>query len=436
MISIAWVSWSHLVNGKKSSPISEPAVAVALDWNKHVLVADRFTEGFRAPVSARAEAYIGLAAWEAALPGLPNGYRSLGERFPDLQLPKAEAADYHLPSILNACYSTIILKLFSMTPPTVEHQRVELEKRWLASFAGKIDPGTLRRSEDFGKKVALAVYEWSASDSLGHMANLHNFDRNYTQPVGDGFWQPCIDFPTPSLLPYWGETRTFMIQTEDWLASPLPAFSTEPNSVYYRQAMEVLTLNSPLSAENQWIAEFWSDDHPGLTFSPASRWICIANQVIEKEAPPAAKALETYLRLGFAMSDAMVSCWHSKYYYNLLRPETFIQTWIQPDWRPIAHTPPFPSYPSGHAIVSAAAAEVLTQLYGENYKMTDRSHEGRTELKGTPRSFRSFHEMAFEGAFSRIPLGAHFRIDCEEGTRQGLLIGKEVIKLTLTEPVR
>ncbi|MBK9584080.1 MAG: hypothetical protein IPO48_19975 [Saprospiraceae bacterium] len=29
--------------------------------------------------------------------------------------------------------------------------------------------------------------------------------------------------------------------------------------------------------------EFWSDDLMGLTFSPPSRWIAIANQVYENE---------------------------------------------------------------------------------------------------------------------------------------------------------
>lgn len=237
----------------------------------------------------------------------------------------------------------------------------------------------------------------------------------------------------PALLPHWGETRTFTINANDFMAAPLPPFSMEPHSLYYVQALEVYTMNSPLSPENKWIAEFWSDDFAGLTISTAGRWISIANQVVRKDSPSIERALETYLKLGLAMSDASVACWKSKYHYNLLRPETFIRQAINPDWRAIVHTPSFPAYPSGHAMLSASAAEVLTSLYGQHYELTDRTHEGRTEFKGTPRKFHSFYEMAFENASSRIPLGVHYRIDCDEGTRLGLAIGKVVAGLPVAK---
>jgi PAP2 superfamily len=278
------------------------------------------------------------------------------------------------------------------------------------------------------------VYDWSATDTIGHMANLYPYDPNFTPPAGNGFWEPCEDFPTPALLPQWGETRTFITPAQDHLAAPLPPFSMDSKSAFYVQALEVYTINSPLSSDNQWVAEFWSDDFPVLTFSSAGRWISICNQVIQQDRPTPEKALETYLRMGLALSDAVVACWYSKYHYNLLRPETFIRHTIQPGWRPIVHTPPFPAYPSGHAMLSAAAAEVLTSLYGKKYELTDRSHEGRTEFKGMPRHFHSFYEMAFENASSRIALGVHYRMDCEEGTRLGLGIGKIVAELPLTEP--
>ncbi len=147
----------------------------------------------------------------------------------------------------------------------------------------------------------------------------------------------------PAMLPHWGESRTFVINKEDHLAAPLPAFSMEPESPYYVQALEVYTMNSPLSPENQWIAEFWSDDFSGLTYSSAGRWVSISSQVLEQKQPSVEKALETFLRVGIALSDAAVACWNSKYYYNLLRPETFIRQTIQPDWRPVVHTPSFPA---------------------------------------------------------------------------------------------
>ena len=61
--------------------------------------------------------------------------------------------------------------------------------------------------------------------------------------------------------------------------------------------------------------------------------------------------------------------------------------------------------------------------------MTDRCHESRTEFEGVPRTFGDFYEMANENAWSRVPLGVHFRMDSEEGVRYGKTIGDKVNEL-------
>ena len=108
----------------------------------------------------------------------------------------------------------------------------------------------------------------------------------------------------------------------------------------------------------------------------------------------------------------------------------------QSDWNTLMcpadgnfYTPNFPAYPSGHATFSAASAEILTDLFGFDHPMTDRCHEGRVEFLSTPRSFGSFYEMAEENAYSRIPLGVHFRMDAEAGLDLGYRIGKKVNRL-------
>jgi hypothetical protein len=65
-------------------------------------------------------------------------------------------------------------------------------------------------------------------------------------------------------------------------------------------------------------------------------------------------------------------------------------------------------------------------VFGTNYALTDRCHENRVDFNGKPRSFNSFYEMAEENALSRIPLGVHWRMDCEEGLRLGYLCGRRV----------
>jgi PAP2 superfamily len=414
---------------------NHPAVQTMLDWYGFALRADRYTEGFKSPVAARAYAYTGIAAWEAARATTEmQNTQSLKQQFPDIAFPApTPGVAYHLPSVLTGCYNHMFELMFLGNPRNIEQERKALFKRMTETNAAQAAPKTIEESLLFGRATAAAVFAWAATDSIGHQGHLHNYDITYAPPPGDSVWEPCRDFPTPSLLPHWGQTRPFTIKTEDYTAAPPIPYSEVPGSMMHKQALELFVINSPLSDENMHIAEFWSDDHPSLTFSSSGRWISISNQVIGQEHTDPEKALKTYLLTGIAISDALTTCWFSKYKYQLLRPETYVRRTMQPNWRPIMHTPPSPSYPSGHAQCASAAAEVLAYVWGDAFAFTDRSHEGRTEFSSAPRTYSSFRAMAEESAYSRIALGVHFRIDCEEGTRLGQEVGKAVIQKIMNQ---
>ena len=422
----------YIVSCIREGAKPKDSVQISLDYNKFILEAEVNTEGYRGPVAARAYGYIGLAAYEAGLPGFNGDFISMTSMYPTIQLPaRPDKVHFNLPVALNACYYNILRNFFMTAPENTRQHQLAIYNRWEEHLAEKMDTTTYRLSAQFGRAVAQAVYDWSATDSIGDKANHHNYDRNYKGPAGDGLWTTSLDFPMPPLLPSWGSVRPFVINTENYIAKPLPPYSAAPNTFYYNQAMEILTLTKQITAENLWIANFWNDDRPGLTFTPAGHWLAIANQVIEKEKPSIEKTLETYLKVGFSLSDAMVSCWRAKYLYNMERPESFIKRNLAKDWRPISPSPSFPSYPSGHSIMGAAAATVLTDLYGDNYAMMDDSHKDLKDFQTDPRSFNSFEEMAKENALSRILLGVHWRVDCEEGLRLGELIGAEVSAIQL-----
>ena len=94
-----------------------------------------------------------------------------------------------------------------------------------------------------------------------------------------------------------------------------------------------------------------------------------------------------------AQADAFIGCWAAKFKYDLVRPITYIRRSIDPKWEPLLNTPPFPEYPSGHSMQSAAAAEVLTSAFGDNFAFEDTTRHG-DGLK--PRSFASFRAAADE----------------------------------------
>ncbi len=242
-------------------------------------------------------------------------------------------------------------------------------------------------------------------------------------------------------MPHWGDVRTFAANEDDQCPKPLP-YSTDESSEFYVQAKEtenkVNLITQGQNYEDKWIAQFWSDDCAALTFSPAGRWVAIADQGLKSTSADLAKTVVVHAKLGMALCDAGIRAWGEKYRYNVLRPVDYIRnamghdTWnsiMCPDGAGQFFTPSFPTYPSGHGTFGGAAAEVLTSEFGPSFAMIDRCHENRNEFIGTPRSFGSFYDMAAENAYSRIPIGVHFRMDADAALDLGYRIGRKVDNL-------
>jgi membrane-associated phospholipid phosphatase len=418
--------------------VSDYSYELALRWNELLLDLERFTPGYRPPVSARTTGYVGLAAYEAVVHGMSRN-NSLGNYFAGLNVPALDHGQpYHWPTSLVAAYAKS-LELFFPTAPAEHLFRVfQLQNEYLQQYKQQLPHDVFTRSTNYGREVAEAVYAWSATDAAGHEAYRRNHNPNYQPPQGNGRWQPTYPDYTPALLPGWGAVRTFAATSADIVPTPLP-YSEQPSSAIYQEALVVQQMVQRIKQgeleEEHWIAEFWSDDCPILTFTPAGRWIAVANQVVALQNVRLDLAVETYARLGMALCDAGIRCWHEKYRFNWERPIDYIRrvmgdnnwnTVMCPDGSGNYFTPPFPAYPSGHATFGAAAAKVLAELYGQSYNMTDRCHEGRTEFRGTPRNFNSFYAMAEENAYSRIPLGVHFQMDADTGLDLGYGIGQKV----------
>jgi hypothetical protein len=419
--------------------VSEFSGEVPLAWNKLFLDLERFTPGYRPPISARTSGYVGLAAYESVQAGMREKYNSFGNYFPGLELPVLdEELGYHWPTVLTATYERMFELMFPTAPSEHLFRVIQLRNEFYLRFKQEIEPDVFGRSVRYGMEVADAVFDWSATDELGHEAYNRNIDLAYTPPTGLGLWRPTFPDFTPGLVPYWGQVRTFAAGADDLVDPPHP-YSENPNSAIYQEAVEVhtATLNAKVDVESEerWIADFWSDDCPILTSTPAGRWIGILNQVIEAENKPLDKTLEAYARVGMALADAGIRCWHEKYRFNYERPIDYIRrvmgeenwnTVMCPDGSGQFFTPNFPAYPSGHATFGAAAATVMEDLFGGDYAMVDNFHADRTEFNGTPRSFGNFREMARENAESRIPLGVHFRMDSDAGLDLGFGIGEKV----------
>jgi membrane-associated phospholipid phosphatase len=135
--------------------------------------------------------------------------------------------------------------------------------------------------------------------------------------------------------------------------------------------------------------------------------------------------------LSMALSDAAVIAWYNKYKFNVERPITYIQRVIDPKftipW--LGFTPPFPAYPSGHSTFAFSGVGIIEAFVGSSYPFTDFCHQNRTDFLGTPRSFNSLRDLAIENAFSRLPLGVHYRMDFDSGNFCGILCARKVLQL-------
>lgn len=427
--------------------VSDNPAEIQIAWNEVFLQVERYANGYRPGPAPRALAHMGLAAYEACISGMPD-YNSLESRYTGLNLPDPDPAiTYHWPTVVHGVYSDMMPRFFPNPNPDAKVQWDALVTNYNAKFLAEAGLERYNASLAYGKAVGEAMWNFAVTDPYGHDAykdpfgnfttNEHyNWQDHYDGP---GDWVATTPGPGAGMGPFFGKARTFAITAEEKVSLPPSVYfmdySENPHSEYYSQALQTYTKNAAQDYATEWIGEFWSDDLVNLTFSPGPRWTAIANQALANEGSNLETSLETHAKVGMALNDAAVGCWNSKYLYNVERPVTYILKVIDPNYKPNLYnpltgdegiSPSFPAYPSGHSTMGGAGAEAIASVFGYAYSMTDRCHQGRTQFEGTPRTFGSLYEMALENAWSRVLLGVHWRMDCDEGVRFGTAIGRKV----------
>jgi PAP2 superfamily len=401
---------------------------IVLDWYKLVLELVRHTATYTPPVASRAFGYLGVIACEAFAAGKP-GMVSLAGQLNGFNAPPARPAGIDDAVVLHFALAAGVMHLFGNTGPTGKRVLATATERWRERATVGLDMDTAAASAAHGEAIARHVLAWAATDGGEIVVNM-GFPLVYTLGTAPGAWVPTsiVSQQQVPLLPDWGKNRPFAMKTGN--ACPLPPppdYSEEPGSAFHAEALEVHRVTSALSDEQKRIARFWSDD-PMLSPTPPGHWIAIVLQIAERDAMPADRLVEVLARLGVALADAFIGCWHTKYEFNLLRPVTYIRKVIDPKWAPLLITPPFPEYPSGHSTQSGAAEAVLTAFFGERFAFEDSTHQ--KDGLGV-RQFSSFAQAAEEAGISRLYGGIHFRSAIALGLEQGRCIGAHAVALTL-----
>jgi PAP2 superfamily len=417
-------------------PTEAYSAEVATEWFGLALQLTQQTPGMSPPVASRALAYLGLTLYESVVAGMP-GHRSLAGQLIELQsLPWAQPDEaLHWPTVAHSAMAGMTRMMFPHASAENKARIDLLERSLPIKLARDFDPQLVgvdmrNRSETFGKLMAMAIMTWARTDG-GHEAwgPLRRHQSNYVPPSGAGQWSPTPPAFAPALLPWWADVRPFVLPSATACpAPPPPAYSEQTGSAFHRETEEVYRISQAATQEQRQVSLYWADD-PLKTPTPAGHWTFIATDQLKVSKASLARAARVYARLHLAMADAFIATWKTKYTVNLLRPVTAVQLMIDSQWVPsLMNTPPFPEYPSGHSVLSSAAAGVLEHEFGARTRFTDNTHNDRG---WGPRSFASFRAAADEAAVSRLYAGIHFRSGIEAGKTQGRCVAERVIGLAM-----
>lgn len=382
-------------------------------------------------VASRNYLYAAIAGYEVIAGGYPDKYTSLGGQLRGLKaLPKPPAdakIDYELASLLAYC------KLGeAVTFPEGSMRDYVDSLKKLATDHG-MSNDMLKASIAYADTVGSSIMAWSKKDNY---AQTRGATEYMVIPDSPGRWVPTPPAYTPAMEPHWREIRFIVVDSvSEFMPHPPYTFNvTDKNSPYYQEVKKIQNKGDSLTDEETWIADFWDDNPFKLNvsghlmfgtkkFSPAGHWMGIVGIAAQKSGADFGTTVAAYARTAIALFDAFIECWNIKYTYNTLRPETAIDRYFDPNWRPHLQTPPFPEYTCGHCTISASAAEALTSAFGDNFSYTDTTE---LEFGIRSRSFKSFRDAASETERSRFYGGIHYEYSTIVSHKMGSQIGSLV----------
>ena len=392
---------------------------------------------FSPPVASRIYVYSSIAAYETMVSGNPD-FISLAGQLTALDKIPLPNKDHQIcfPVAAVHAYVTVGTRLI-FSEDKMDDFISEMHKTY--KEAG-VPQGVLNQSKKYGEEVANHIIAWADKDNYKQTRTFpkYSIDEDPTR------WQPTPPAYMDAVEPSWNKIRPFIMGRADQFAPPPPTpFSSDENSQFYKEAMEVYNLgNDSISVEEKKdIASFW-DCNPFVShfsghvmfatkkISPGGHWIGITKLAALKAKLDFMKTAEAYAWVSIGLADAFISCWDEKYRSELIRPETYINKYIDDKWMPTLQTPPFPEYTSGHSVASATTAEILTHLFGEDFEFEDTVEK---EFGLPTRNFQSFKQAASEAAMSRLWGGIHYMPAIVNGSRQGSNLGSFIVKTLKTQ---
>lgn len=382
-------------------------------------------------VGSRNYLYANVAAYEIIAAAHPETYLSLAGRLKGLPaMPKPDTTlktDYDFAALLAFCKLGEAVTF----PAGSMKEYVDSLKQLVTDHGMPAD--VLANSVSYADTVSSVIMAWSKKDNYAQSRSFPKYNVIDTP----GRWVPTPPAYTSAMEPHWNQIRPMVMDSATQLMPPPPyTFNiTDKNSDYYKEVIYIKNAVDSLTPEQKHIADFWDDNPFKLNvsghvmfgtkkFSPPGHWMSIVGIAAKTAHADYATTVRAYTITSIALFDAFIQCWDEKFRHNTVRPETVINKYLDPNWRPYLQTPPFPEYTCGHSTCSSAAAEALTSVFGDNFAYTDSTE---LEFGIANRSYKSFRDAANENNWARFYGGIHFHHSCIVSTEYGRKVGELVV---------
>jgi membrane-associated phospholipid phosphatase len=354
------------------------------------------------PMAARQYGLVSVAMYDAVIATWhwkyvydrdPPAVSGLFPAGPDPSYPSEHAA-------MAGAASRVLAYLFPGRPQAsydeLAQQAADSRVAAGANFRSDVQAGL-----DLGRAVADQVIVHARGDGAERRGE-------FNQPRGRGYWAPPPGAPPERrqpAAPLAGTWHPWAIDANQLVPAPPPSYGSPEFRAETREVVETVR---NLTEEQKRVADRWAA--PVGSSTPPGLWNTIAIDTLRGTSRLSTpQVARLFAALNVAECDAGIAAWATKYRYWSARPVNAARDLgLDPNFKSYLPTPVFPSYVSGHATFSSAAAEVLSYFL--------------------PEKAETFRAQAQEAAMSRLYGGIHFRSDNEVGLEVGRRVGAAVVE--------
>jgi hypothetical protein len=310
-----------------------------------------------------------------------------------------------------------------------------------------------------GQKIAAKILARHANDGSERPEPVLGVDF-FTSNAPGKWRQDPISLVPKAIGAFWGDVKPFVIRSgKQFRVPPPPPLNSVEYSAAFNEVKAIggdgVVTPSTRTADQTDIGIFWAYDGTPSLCAPPRMYNQIIMHIADQMGTTGVDLARLLALANVAMADTGIAVWESKFFYDFWRPITGIReadkgtgptgrgdhnprTDSDPTFTPLGapasnllgpnFTPPFPSYPSGHAGFGGAVFQILREFYGTDriaFTFTSDEFNGTTlgnngvQRPLLPRSFSSFSQAEEENGQSRIYLGIHWSFDKTEGIAQG-----------------